>query len=111
VWRIKIKILVKMRPPPQRNFVGEPITQIRPNFGTPSGPTPAPPRVNYEPENKNTMLQQAMQKPWSDQALPLVTVNSQREKGLGGYARTAPSTFLMPRPKPKDVSPLVKTFE
>jgi hypothetical protein len=57
------------------------------------------------------MMQQAMQKPWSDQALPLVTVNNQREKGLGGYARSAPNTFMMPRPTTKEVAPLVKTFE
>ena len=50
-----------MRPPAKRNFVGV-AQQLRPTFGTPSGPTPAPVRNYYAPLNTDNMLTQACQR-------------------------------------------------
>ena len=72
-----------MRPPPQRNFVGV-ARQLRPKFGTPAGPTPAPIRNYHAPENTDSMLTQACHRGHEKNALPLREVNRSRGKDPAG---------------------------
>jgi hypothetical protein len=99
-----------MRPPPQRNFVGK-VETIRPQFGTKSGPTPAPDSTNFSPENKDSLLTQACIRGHQTNAIPLLDTNRYRSHAIGDYSRTAPNPKLAPRsivpPKP----PIVKTWE
>ena len=99
-----------MRPPPQRNFVGIAV-QLRPKFGTPSGPTPAPIRNYFEPLNTDSLLRQACIRGYEKDAMPLLTVNRFRSKDPSGdYSRSAPAPRL-PR-RPNVMAPiLVRTFE
>ena len=99
-----------MRPPAQRNFVGV-ATQIRPKFGTPSGPTPAPVKNNYAPLNKDNMMTQACHRGYEKDTMPLLEVNRFRNKDPSGdYSRSAPAPKLQRRPNVK-APVLVKTFE
>jgi hypothetical protein len=100
-----------MRPPPQRNFVGEPSEQPRPTFGAPKGPSPAAPHHSHTPLNTTSQMQQVLQRPPSAQAIPLQTVNKQRESGPHiGYGYQGPNTVLAPRPR--ETAPiLVRTFD
>ena len=86
-----------MRPPPQRNFVG-PSDQIRPNFGTPSGPMPAPDRNNFAEENKDSLLTQACARGHQTIAMPLLEVNRYKSIATGDYSRSAPRPKLESRP-------------
>ena len=99
-----------MRPPAQRNFVGI-ATQIRPKFGTPSAPMPAPVRAYYAPENKDNMLRQSCIRGHEKNALPLLEVNRFRSRDpAGDYSRGPPQPRL-PR-RPSVLAPiLVKTWE
>ena len=99
-----------MRPPPQRNFVGV-ATQIRPKFGAPPGPTPAPIRNYYAPLNTDSPMTQACQRGYEKDTMPLLAVN--RYRGLqmtGDYSRSAPAPKLPRRPN-ISAPILVKTFE
>ena len=99
-----------MRPPAQRNFVGI-ATQIRPKFGTPSGPMPAPVRAYFAPESKDSPMTQSCIRGHEKNALPLLEANRFRSKDPSGdYSRAAPRPQL-PR-RPKLLAPiLVKTWE
>ena len=99
-----------MRPPGQRNFVGI-ASQVRPKFGTASGPTPAPVQTFFAPENTDSMLKQACQQPYGKQALPLIPVNQFRNKDpVGDHSRHPPQPKLPRRPNVK-APILVKTFD
>ena len=97
-----------MRPPALRNEVGI-AHQHRPKFGATPGPTPAPLRAYYAPENRDSMLTQACQR--GQQALPLLEVNRYRNKDpCGNFSRHPPRPKLPRRPNVK-ASILVRTFE
>ena len=99
-----------MRPPPQRNFTGV-ATQVRPSFGTPSGPTPAPVRNSRAPENRDDLMTQACQRRYEQDTMPLRPVNYRRNKDpIGDYSRTPPQPKLARRPNVQ-APILVKTFE
>ena len=98
-----------MRPPAKRNFVGV-AQQLRPTFGTPSGPTPAPLRNYYAPLNTDNMLTQACQRGYEKDAMPLLATNRFRSKAFGDYSRSAPAPKL-PR-RPNVTAPILqRTFE
>ena len=99
-----------MRPPAKRNFVGV-AQQLRPTFGTPSGPTPAPVRNYYAPLNTDNMLTQACQRGYERDAMPLLATNRFRSKDPSGdYSRSAPAPKLPRRPNVK--APILQqTFE
>ena len=99
-----------MRPPPQRNFVGIAV-QLRPKFGTPSGPTPAPLRNYYALLNTDSPMTQACQRGYEKDAMPLLSTNRFRNKDPSGdYSRAPPAPKLAKRPNVK-APILVKTFE
>lgn len=99
-----------MRPPPQRNFVGV-ARQIRPPFGTPPGPAPAPLRSYYAPENRDSLMHQACQRGYERDAMPLFDTNRFRSKDpCGDYSRHPPRPRLERLANPRS-RPLVKTFE
>lgn len=98
-----------MRPPAKRNFVGV-AQQLRPTFGTPSGPTPAPVRNYYAPLNTDNMLTQACQRGYQKDAMPLLATNRYRSQAFGDYSRSAPAPKL-PR-RPNVMAPILqRTFE
>ena len=99
-----------MRPPPQRNFIGV-AQQIRPKFGTPPGPTPAPVRNFFEPLNTDSLMTQACHRGHEKDAMPLLSTNRFRNDLMrGDYSRSAPAPKLPRRPNVK-APILVKTFE
>ena len=99
-----------MRPPPQRNFVGI-AQQIRPKFGAPSGPTPAPVRNYYAPLNNDSLMTQACIRGYEKDAMPLLSVNRFRNNNPSGdYSRHPPAPKLAKRPNEK-TKILVKTWE
>ena len=99
-----------MRPPAQRNFVGV-AQQIRPKFGVPPGPTPAPIRNYYCPENTTPLMTQACIRGHEKNAMPLLTVNRFRNKDPSGdYSRHPPRPKLQRQNNPPS-RPLVRTFE
>ena len=102
-------INILMRPPPQRNFVGF-ARQVRPSFGTPPGPTPAPVRTYYCPENTDNLLKQSCIHGHERQAMPLLTTNRFRSLKIGDYSRHPPAPKLQRLNTPPS-RPLVKTFE
>ena len=99
-----------MRPPPQRNFVGV-ARQVRPRFGAPPGPAPAPVRNYYAPDSTDSLMTQSCQRGYERDALPLLTANRHRKKDpCGDYSRAAPRPKLAPRPKVQ-APVLVRTWE
>ena len=96
-----------MRPPAKRNFVGV-AQQLRPTFGTPSGPTPAPVRAHHAAENGDSMLIQACQRAYQQDAMPLLPVNRHRSQDpAGDYSRHPPRPMLPRRPSVR-VPPLAR---
>ena len=99
-----------MRPPPQRNFIGI-AQQIRPNFGTPPGPSPAPLSIHHADINQDSLMTHACIKGHEKIAMPLREVNRYRSKDPSGdYSRSAPRPKLPRRPNEK-APILVATFE
>jgi hypothetical protein len=99
-----------MRPPAQRNFVGK-AQQLRPHFGAPPGPTPAPLKAYAAPLNKDTLMRQACIRGHETNVLPLREVNRFRNSDPSGdYSRHAPRPKLARRPNVQ-APILVRTFE
>jgi hypothetical protein len=99
-----------MRPPAQRNFVGV-ATQVRPKFGSPSGPMPAPIRAYSAPESKDSLMAQSCIRGHEKNSLPLLDANRFRSKDPpGDYSRGPPRPKLPRRPN-LQAPILVKTWE
>ena len=99
-----------MRPPAQRNFVGI-ARQVRPHFGTPPGPTPAPLKAYAAPLNRDPLMSQACIRGHETNSLPLLEVNRFRNLDPSGdYSRHAPRPKLARRPNVQ-APILVRTFE
>jgi hypothetical protein len=94
----------------QRNFVGI-AQQIRPKFGAPAGPSPAPIGTYGTSLNNDLLMTQACIRGYEKNALPLREVNRYRSKDpLGDYSRCPPRPKLPRRPNVQ-APILVKTWE
>ena len=98
-----------MRPPALRTFRGA-VEQIRPTFGGPLGPSPAPKKVYASAENTDSPMQRAVQRNHELNVRPLREVNDYRGHTALGWTRSAPRPLRLVNPTPTD-KVLVYAFE